>query len=312
MSNWVRGLHHITGAVPSGQKDYDFYTRTLGLRLVKRTINHETADQWHYFYGDWDGHAGTIMTNFFMDGVPLPPWQRGRGTISEVTYSVPRGSLDFWQKRLAAAGCPTEHRGERFGEEVLYFEDVGGLPSELVACDDERDPRALQDLDDSNKVRGFHGINVVSRIPELTLDFFTRLLRFEVADRDGNRTRLAIDGGGPGRWLDLLEMPDAPWGRWGMGGIHHVSFTMDSKEHMEQFWRVLSGDGLILTDLRDRKWFHSMYLTEPGGINVEFSNLDPGWTVDEPLEELGSIVSLPKQWEAQRESILAALAPIEL
>ena len=81
---------------------------------------------------------------------------------------------------------------------------------------------------------------------------------------------------------------------------------------MELFWRVLSGDGLILTGLRDRKWFHSMYLTEPGGINVEFSNLTPGWTVDEPLAELGSTVSLPKQWEADRASILAKLPPIEL
>ena len=87
---------------------------------------------------------------------------------------------------------------------------------------------------------------------------------------------------------------------------------MQSKEQMELFWRVLSGDGLILTDLRDRKWFHSMYLTEPGGINVEFSNLEPGWTVDEPIEELGTTVSLPKQWEAERESILAKLSPIEI
>lgn len=312
MDNWVKGLHHITGAVSSGQADYDFYTKTLGLRLVKKTINHETADSWHFFYGDYDGNAGTIMTNFFMDGVPLPPSKRGRGTISEVTYSVPRGSLGFWQKRLAARGLVVEHRGERFGEEVLYFEDPAGLPSELIACADARDPRALRDLDDSNKVRGFHGVTLHSRIPELTLDFFERLLRFDVQGREGNRTRLAIDGGGPGKWVDLIEEEGAPWGRWGMGGIHHVAFTMQSKEQMELFWRVLSGDGLILTDLRDRKWFHSMYLTEPGGINVEFSNLEPGWTVDEPIEELGTTVSLPKQWEVERESILAKLSPIEI
>jgi glyoxalase family protein len=312
MVNWVTGLHHITGAVSSGQKDYDFYTGVLGLRLVKKTINHETADSWHFFYGDYDGNAGTIMTNFFMQGVPLPPYKRGRGTITEVTYSVPRGSLDFWQKRLAAEGLATEHRGERFGDEVLYFEDPAGLPSELIACDDERNPRALLDLDDSNKLRGFHAATLLSRIPELTLDFFTRLLRCEVVGKEGNRTRLALGAGGPGRYLDLIDEPEAPWGRWGMGGIHHVALTMESKEQMEFFWRILSGDGLILTDLRDRKWFHSMYMTEPGGINVEFSNLAPGWTVDEPLAELGTIVSLPKQWEAERESILAKLPELEL
>ena len=134
MDNWVKGLHHITGAVSSGQADYDFYTKTLGLRLVKRTINHETADSWHFFYGDYDGNAGTIMTNFFMEGVPLPPYRRGRGTITEVTYSVPESSLGFWQERLAAQGLVVERRGERFGEEVLFFEDPAGLPSELIAC----------------------------------------------------------------------------------------------------------------------------------------------------------------------------------
>jgi len=107
----------------------------------------------------------------------------------------------------------------------------------------------------------------------------------------------------------LIEEPDAPWGRWGLGGLHHVAFTVDSKEQMEAMWRVLSGAGLILTDLRDRKWFHSMYLTEPGGINVEFSNLTPGWLVDEDLESLGTILSLPKQWEADRDRIVAKLPP---
>ena len=96
MTNWVRGLHHITGAATDGQKDHDFYTGPLGLRMVKKTINHETADQWHFFYGDYDGNAGTIMTNFIFDEAPLPPYRRGRGSITEVAYSVPAGSLDYW------------------------------------------------------------------------------------------------------------------------------------------------------------------------------------------------------------------------
>lgn len=304
---WVTGLHHITGAATDGQKDHDFYTKVLGLRRVKKTINHETADQWHLFYGDHDGNAGTIMTNFFFEDTPLPPWKRGRGTISDVAFSVPEGSLDFWKQRLEAHGLPTERRGERFGEQVLGYQDPSGIPSELIEHDDERNPPSLGDLDDSNKVRGFHSSTLISRIPELSLGFFTQLLQGKVIGEEDDRTRIAFADDGATGFIDLLDGSDLPWGHWGLGGIHHVALTVESKEQMEMLWRVLSGAGLILTDLRDRKWFHSMYMTEPGGINVEFSNLDPGWTVDEPLEELGSTLSLPEQWADHRDEIVAKL-----
>ena len=307
---WVKGLHHITGAATDGQKDHDFYTRTLGLRRVKKTINHETADQWHLFYGDYSGNAGTIMTNFFFEGAPLPVWKRGRGTISDVAFSVPRGSLDFWQERLEARGLPTDRRGRRFGEEVLGYQDPSGIPSELIECDDQRNPPALGDLDDSNKVRGFHSTTLISRIPELTLAFFTGPLAAKVVGEEDGRTRLAFADGGASGFLDLLDGEDLPFGHWGLGGIHHVAFTVETKEQMEVLWRVLSGTGAILTHLRDRKWFHSMYMTEPGGINIEFSNLDPGWTVDEPLETLGSTLALPRQWADQRAEIEAKLPPL--
>ncbi len=307
MTTWIQGLHHITGAATDGQKDHDFYTEVLGLRRVKKTINHETADQWHLFYGDHEGNPGTIMTNFFFEGTPLPPWKRGKGTISELAFSVPRGSLDFWQARLRAAGLPTERRGERFGEAVLYYEDPSGIPSELIEHDDERDPPALSDLTDSSKIRGFHSVTLLSRIPELTLGFFTKLLRGRVIDSEEGRTRITFSDDGSGGFVDLLDEPDSHWGHWGLGGIHHVAFTVESKEQMERLWRVLSGTGLIVTDLRDRKWFHSMYLTEPGGINVEFSNVTPGWTVDEDLDSLGTDLCLPSQWADQRAQIEARL-----
>jgi glyoxalase family protein len=132
-----------------------------------------------------------------------------------------------------------------------------------------------------------------------------------VVASDGGRTRLAVNGGGAGSWVDLIEAPPSlPWGEFGIGALHHVAFTVGSKERMERLWQSLSGTGLILTDLRDRKWFHSMYMTEPGGINVEFSNVDPGFAVDEPTERLGETLQLPKQWEAQRAQIEQGLPPL--
>lgn len=303
----IQGIHHVTGAVENPQRDYDFYTKTLGLRLVKQTVNHETADMWHFFYGDYDANIGTIMTNIiFPDGL-LPRCVRGRGTISELSYSVPRGTLGFWRERLAAGGYTCEDRPERFGEEVLYFEDPEGLPSEMIGCDDERNPAPCNGFPEEHLIRGFHSVALVSRLHDLSLEFFTTQLGFEVAGQEGARTRLAIDGGGPGKWLDLVDVPEGPWARFGLGAIHHVAFSVASVEAMKKFWGHLSGSGLILTDLRDRKWFHSLYFTEPGGINLELSNVEPGFTVDEDLEHLGETLQLPKQWQDRYDEIQAIL-----
>ena len=186
MTTWVRGLHHITGAATDGQKDHDFYTGTLGLRMVKKTINHETADQWHFFYGDYEGNPGTIMTNFIFDGAPLPPYRRGRGSITEVAYSVPAGSFDYWEKRLRESGVEVGERSVRLGERVLAFADPSGIPSELVECEeDDRAPRALAGVDPEHAVRGFHGVTLLSRLPELTLEFFRKQVDLRITDKNG-------------------------------------------------------------------------------------------------------------------------------
>jgi glyoxalase family protein len=309
MESWIEGIHHVTGAAVDPQIDYDFYTKVLGLRLVKRTVNHENPVMWHFFYGDYAGHAGTVMTNFLFKGLRVPTCKRGRGTISAVSYSVPPGALPFWKERLERAGTSCELATPRFGAGVLAFADPAGLPSEIIECDDDRrDPPALEGIPERAKIRGFHSVTLVSRIPELTQRFFRKLLRFDAVGTENGRTRLAVNGGGAGTWVDLVEVdPTLPWGEFGIGALHHVAFTVATKERMERLWQTLSGDGLILTDLRDRKWFHSMYMTEPGGINVEFSNVDPGFAVDEPVEHLGETLQLPKQWEVQRAKIEGGL-----
>ena len=129
MQSWIQGIHHVTGAAVDPQEDYDFYTRVLGLRLVKRTVNHENPTMWHFFYGDYEGHAGTVMTNFLFKGIPVPRCRPGRGAITDVSYSVPAASFDFWRARLEAAGAAPRERPPRFGERVLSFVDPAGIPS---------------------------------------------------------------------------------------------------------------------------------------------------------------------------------------
>ena len=308
LNGMVKGIHHITGAVVNGQRDYDFYTKVMGLRMIKRTVNHEVGNLWHFFYGDYEGHGGTIMTNMLFDGIPLRTYQRGRGSIDALAYSIPAGSTPYWTKRLSDAGHKTTARPDRFGNKVTHFQDPGGLDSELIECgDDPRVATHYAGLDASNIIRGFHSATLISRIPELTIGFFALGLGFEVVGQEGNRTRLAVNGGGPGKTIDILDEPNLAWGMFGLGAIHHIAFTVDSVEAMRKLWGVLGGAGMILTDLRDRKWFHSVYMTEPGGINIEFSNLDPGFTVDEPLEALGTTLQLPRQWADERARIESQL-----
>ena len=306
----IEGIHHITGLVTAPQRDYTFYTQVLGLRLIKKTVNQDNPKMWHFFYGDHDGHAGTIMTNIILEGVPMPRCQDGRGTIEALSFAVGRDSLGYWRERLSAADVVCSERPERFGDPVLHFRDPEGLSLELIACDDPRTPGLSGDVPSEHQIRGFHSAALISRIPELSLEFFTKVMHFEVVAEEGNRTRLAINGGGPGRFIDLLEVNDGPWGRMGLGSIHHVAFTVPKFETLERMWQILSGAGLIVTDARDRGWFHSMYFTEPGGINLELSNLDPGWTVDEDMETMGTILSLPERLEPKRAEIESVLPPI--
>ena len=307
MSSTIRGIHHITGAVTNPQRDYDFYTKVMGLRFIKKTVNQENPTMWHFFYGDKDGNAGTIMTNIILDGTRLPRCTRGRGSIDTLSYSVPKGSLEFWAARLGENGVETESRPDRFGDSVLFFEDPDELPSELIACDDPRNPAPFGDIGPENQIRGFHGATVTTRVPEVSLDFFTQILGFDEVGRDGDRIRLAVSADCPGNYVDFLDVQEGPWARFGLGSIHHIAFTVDSLEEMELWTRKLSGWGLIVTEARDRGWFHSMYFTEPGGINLELSNMSPGWTVDEEMDDLGRIISLPKHLEPKRAEIEGSL-----
>lgn len=306
----IEGIHHITGLVTAPQRDYTFYTQVLGLRLIKKTVNQDNPKMWHFFYGDHSGNVGTIMTNIILEGVPMSRCEEGRGTIEALSFSVGRDSLDYWRERLNAAGYECSDRPERFGEAVLHFRDPEGLSLELIGCDDPRVPGLAGEVPSEHQIKGFHSAALISRLPDLSKEFFTRLMRFEVVGEEGNRTRLAVNGGGPGRFIDLIDVNEGPWGRMGLGSIHHVAFTVPKFENLERLWQILSGAGLIVTDARDRGWFHSMYFTEPGGINLELSNIEPGWTVDEDMDSLGTILSLPKRLEPKRVEIESVLPPI--
>ena len=302
------GLHHVTATVAEAQPDLDFCVGTLGLRLVKRTVNFDNRNVYHFYYGDERGTPGTIWTTFPYAGMGVPPGRHGAGQVTATAFSVPAGSLDDWRERLGAAAASVE---ERWGEEALVVTDPSGLRFELVATgDDRRTPWVPSGARESAAARGLYGVTMTVTAPDPTVGFMGDLLGFRVVGEDGRRLRLAVGGEGPGHSVDLVHGSGAGPARNGLGTVHHVAFAVDSPEAQRGLREKLLARGHQVTDVLDRQYFQSIYFREPGGVLFEVATTSPGFTVDEPLDSLGRTLKLPPWEEPNRRGIEAALPRI--
>ncbi|WP_226007839.1 VOC family protein [Natrinema salinisoli] len=298
----IPGIHHVTAIGSDPRRNLEFYTETLGLRLVKRSVNQDDVSVYHLFYGDHGGSPGTSMTFF-----PYPDARQGQvgtGQASAVAFLIPEGAVEFWTERLTDAGVDAE-RHERFGDTVVSFEDPDGLPLELVARADAPagDPPEGS-VPDEHAIRGFFGVTLSLATAGPTEEVL-RAMGYSRTDEGGSRRRYESSGD-LGYVVDILEEPQAPRGQPGAGTVHHVAFQTTADEQSE--WRdVLSGQGLRPTEIIDRKWFESVYVREHGGVLFEFATEEPGYTVDEELEELGERLVLPEWLEDRRGEIEAGL-----
>ena len=301
----IPGIHHVTAIGADPGVNHTFYTDTLGLRLVKRSVNQDDVSVYHLFYADRSGTPGTSMT--FFPYTDARPGQPGIGQATTVAFTIPADSVAYWTERLADADLSVEEV-ERFGDTVLAFDDPDGLPLELVARDD---PPSVDPPEGpvpaAHAIRGFFGVALSLASTDATAALLSAMGYRDVeAVRD--RTRFEADGE-LGRVVDLLETPDGPRGIPGAGTVHHVAFGTTEAEQQE--WReVLIEHGLRPTDVIDRKWFKSVYARTPGGVLFEFATESPGYTVDEPLDELGEQLVLPEWLESRRDEIEAGLPPL--
>jgi glyoxalase family protein len=299
----VPGIHHVTAIASDPGENLGFYTETLGLRLVKRSVNQDDVSVYHLFYGDYGGSPGTSMTFFPYEGARRG--QVGTGQVSTTAFLIPPESVDFWVERLADAEVDADAPRERFGDNVIPFRDPDGLPLELVAREDAPtgDPPDGP-VPDEHAIRGFFGVTLSLESAESTATLLEEM-GFREIDRQRHRRRYEASGE-LGYVVDLLEDPQAPQGRPGAGTVHHVAFRVTREDQPE--WReVLSDHGLRPTEIIDRKWFESVYARTKGGVLFEFATKEPGYTVDEPLEELGERLVLPEWLEDRRDEIEANL-----
>jgi glyoxalase family protein len=303
----ILGLHHVTATVDDAQADLDFSVDALGLRLVKKTVNFDNHFVYHFYYGDEVGHPGTIWTTFPYKGKGVPAGAKGAGQITVTSFSVPAGSLGRWSARLRDRGYPVADAPPRFGEESILVTDPSGLGIELIANDaDIRTPWTADGVDEKSAVRGLHSVSLSVREPRRTVDFMREMLGFEVVNEIEGRIRVAVNGGGPGKCMDVVAAGDAGWAKNGLGTVHHVAMAIATEDEQLTLREELVGRAQV-TPVRDRQYFKSIYFREPGGVLFEVATMQPGFPVDEPVAELGRGLKLPPWEEPHRAEIEAQL-----
>jgi len=307
----IQGLHHVTATVNDAQQDLDFYAGLLRLRLVKKTVNFDNHHVYHFYYGDEQGTPGSLMTTFPYKGKGVAVGRKGAGQITSTGFSVPGGSLPFWRKRLAAREVGIRDEGIRFGDPFIGFEDPSGLSIELVAAHgDERAPWRTPDLGPEVAIRGVHSVTLTIGIPEPSISLLVDVLGYTILGEEGQRTRLGIQGGGPGRSLDILAAPEAPGALNGLGTVHHVAMGVATPAEQLAFRARLVRLGVPVTEVLDRQYFQSIYFREPGGVLYEIATIPPGFLVDESRERLGTALKLPPWEEPHRKLIEAGLPAV--
>lgn len=310
------GIHHITAICNDPQRNIDFYTGLLGLRLVKLTVNFDDPGTYHFYYGDGAGSPGTIMTFFpwiVSPQVTVKP-RTGTGQVGTTAFLIPAESVQFWADRLKDAQVAYRGPAARFNEVVIAFNDPDGLPLELVARDGGRLPVAWDKapVPAEHAIRGFAGATFNLAGYEQTARLLTGIMGFREAGSEGDRFRFQVGAGDDAAMIDLLVSPEGAPGRAGIGAVHHIAWRTPSREQLEQWRRVLIEAGFNVTTVRDRKYFQSIYFREPGGILFEIATDPPGFTVDEPPDRLGSSLQLPPWLEPQRAEIEAQLPRVRL
>lgn len=306
------GIHHVTAVASDPQRNVDFYCRALGMRLVKQTVNFDAPDTYHLYYGDEQGTPGSVLTFFPWPGAPRG--RRGTGQATVVSCSVPEGSLGWWKAWLEGQGIEVGEAVSRLEEDALSFHDPDGLVVELVAHADppESTPWRASPVPPEHQVRGFHGVTLSERRLDETAGMLTETLGFRLVDEEGPRARFDVGQGGPGRRVDVLAEPDAPRGLVAAGTVHHVAWRAPDDDAQAAWREDIAGQGVQVTPIIDRNYFHSIYFREPGGVLLEVATDPPGFTIDEPLLELGRRLRLPPWLEPRREEIEAALPGLKL
>ncbi len=308
----MAGLHHVTAIAGDAIRNFGFYTRDLGLRFVKKTVNFDDPGTYHFYYGDEAGRPGTILTFFPWEGAAAG--RRGVGETHQTAFRVPLRSLGYWTQRFTEKGIAYDVLEKRFGESVLPFTDPDGMALALVGVAGAESEPAWSngEVPAEHAIRGFHGVTLLLDDATRTAAVLTDVFGFQETGREGSVIRFKAAGDPQGSVVDIYEAKGFLRGRQGAGSVHHIAFrAADDAAQAAMAQRLVEKHGLHPTEQRDRNYFRSIYFREPGGVLFEIATDIPGFAVDEPVAELGQNLKLPAFLESHRAEIEGVLPSLQ-
>lgn len=308
MLTQIKGLHHVTSMAGDAQQNNDFFTKTLGLRRVKKTVNFDEPSVYHLYYGDESGTPGSVMTYF-----PFPHIVQGRpgaGEVSQTGFAVPKGSLGYWKERFASQGVAGVEEHETFGEKRLRFNGPDGDGFALIEVDgDPRAPYAGGPVNADEGVHGFRGVTM--RLHDGgAMGELLKFMNYDAVETRGAVTRYAVKGGNGADFIDLEVLPGTAPARQGAGSVHHVAFAVEDRAAQAEVRKALLDTGYHVTPVIDRDYFWAIYFRTPGGVLFEIATNEPGFDRDEDSAHLGEALRVPAQHAHLRDRIEAMLPPI--
>jgi glyoxalase family protein len=312
----VRGAHHLTLSVGGAQEDYDFHTRVLGLRSVKKTVLFDgELPVYHLYYGNGVGDASTLLTTF-----PYRQYgwkgRKGSNQAKTINLAVPAGSLDFWADRLTSFGIG-HHDTELFGTSRLHFQHPCGIDYSLVGVTerDARQPWAGGGVPTEHAITGAHGLTISAIDPREMAEFLTEGLGAAKLDAEGRTELFELGNTGHGKNIELVAEPDVMPGTWrfGEGTVHHFAIDVNNPEDQQEIKDWLNGLGYTdVSERKDRRYFYSCYVRSPSGALLELAySIPEGFLLDEVEDELGKRFQLPPHLEARRQELISRLESID-
>ncbi|WXB89961.1 ring-cleaving dioxygenase [Metabacillus sp. FJAT-53654] len=302
------GIHHITAMVNDAQRNIDFYAGVLGLRLVKKTINFDRPEVYHLYFGNKTGEPGTVITFF--------PWANqlkgriGTGQVGVISFIIPVGSIHFWEQRLQKFSIEFSD-SERFGERYLQFTDPDGLQLELIErTEGPKNNRNFGGIQAENAIKGFGGAVLISAQPNKTAEVLENILGLECIGDEEGFLRFRSEGN-LGNIIDIKLSPSVR-GLMGAGTVHHIAWRAKDEEDLLKWRSLLQDKEYYPTEIRDRNYFKAVYFHEGGGILFEIATDPPGFSVDEPVTEIGNKLMLPSWLESKREELEETLPSVEV
>ncbi len=309
MLDQIKGLHHVTSMAADARENNRFFTHTLGLRRVKKTVNFDAPDVYHLYYGDEHGSPGTVMTYF-----PFPNIGKGRpgaGEVGTTVFAVPEGALGYWEDRLANAGVKGLSRETAFGGKVLHFAgpDADGFALAEVT-EDGREPWTGGGVPADKAIRGFHSASLRLRDGGATEELL-KFMGYDTVDTDGNVRRMSLAKGNGAHVIDIETVPGARFADLGAGSVHHLAFSVEDRAKQLEVRKALLDTGFQVTPVIDRDYFWAIYFRTPGGVLFEVATNEPGFDRDEDAAHLGEALRLPTQHAHLRDYLETHLQPLE-